>query len=123
MKTTFATAAVAASLLLSGCATSPTSIKASYVSPVPYQAMNCSQLTQEAQRVSGHVAEVTGVQNQKAGRDAVAMTVGMVVFWPALFFIGGDQGNAAELASLKGQMDAIEAVNAEKNCGIQFAAS
>ena len=50
------------------------------------------------------------------------MTVGMIVFWPALFFVGGDQGNASELSSLKGQMQAIEEANRSKNCGIQFAA-
>lgn len=119
----FAIPAALTAVLLTGCATSPSSIQAAYVSPVTYRAMSCQELTQEAQRVSARVAAVTGVQNQKATRDAVAMTVGMVVFWPALFFVGGDQGNGAELASLKGQMEAIEAVNAEKRCGIQFAQS
>jgi hypothetical protein len=65
-------------------------------------------------------AIAAGVQDQKATSDTVATTVGVIIFWPALFFIGGDKGNAAELARLKGEMDAIEQTSIRKNCGIQF---
>lgn len=114
-------ASVLLALFLAGCATSPQSIEASYVSPVPYQAMDCTQLTAEAQRVSAAAAKATGSQQQKVTGDAVSTTVAVVLFWPALFFIQGDKGGtAAEIASLKGQMKAIEEVNTAKNCGIQF---
>jgi hypothetical protein len=113
-------AILAVALLLSGCATSPKDIDASYVSPAPYQRMSCNELRAEAARVSSAAAAATGRQSQQAGSDAAAMTVSMLIFWPAIFFVGGDKGNAVELASLKGQMQAIEAVNAEKDCGIQF---
>ncbi len=49
-------------------------------------------------------------------------TIGVVLFWPSLFFIGGDKGNAAEVARLKGEMQAIEQANVSKNCGMQFKA-
>ena len=48
------------------------------------------------------------------------MSVGIVLFWPALFFIKGDGPQAAELANVKGQMQAIETVNGIKKCGIEF---
>lgn len=118
MRTGISILALAA--LLSGCATSPKNIEASYVSPVPYQKMSCTELKGEAERVSNAAAVATGRQSQQAGNDAAAMTVSMLIFWPAVFFVGGDKGNAVELANLKGQMDAIELVNAEKNCGIAF---
>jgi hypothetical protein len=113
-------ATLVATLLLAGCATSPKNIEASYVSPVPYQSMTCNQLRAEAQRVSYAAAKATGKQSDQAGKDAVAMGVTLVVFWPAVFFIGGDKTNAAEVANLKGQMNAIADVNQAKNCGIQF---
>jgi hypothetical protein len=51
---------------------------------------------------------------------AVATTVGVIIFWRSLFFIGGDKQNAAELTQLRGEMDAIEQTSIRKKCGIQF---
>jgi hypothetical protein len=63
---------------------------------------------------------VSGAQDLKASNDAVATGVGVVLFWPALFFIKGDAGTAQEVAQLKGDMEAIEEANIQKKCGIQF---
>jgi hypothetical protein len=46
--------------------------------------------------------------------------VSLVLFWPAIFFVGGDNASAAEVARLKGEMQAIEQANIAKNCGMQF---
>lgn len=118
-KTVFAVAACAA---LAGCATSPKDIAPAYVSPILYQNLSCEQLAQEAARVSQAAAAATGAQQNQASKDAVMTTVGVVLFWPSLFFIGGDKGNAAEVARLKGEMQAIEQANISKNCGLQFKA-
>jgi hypothetical protein len=112
--------ALVAPLLLAGCAQNAADVHAAYVSPVPYQAMTCDQLRGEAARVSAAATQATGAQNSKATNDAVATGVSLVLFWPALFFVHGDQGNAAELARLKGEMETIQQVNAEKSCGIVF---
>jgi hypothetical protein len=85
-----------------------------------YENYNCRQLAEEAQRVSHHAAAAAGAQDSQASKDAVATTVGAIVFWPALFLIGGDKQNAAELARLKGEMDAIEQASIRKRCGIKF---
>lgn len=107
--------------LVSGCATNPKDIAPSYVSPILYQNLSCEQLAQEAARVSQAAAVSSGAQANQASKDAVMTTVGVVLFWPSLFFIGGDKGNAAEVARLKGEMQAIEQANISKNCGLQFA--
>jgi len=91
-----------------------------HVSPIQYQSFNCNQLSEEAQRVATAAATATGVQDHQVTSDAVAMGVGLVIFWPSLFFIGGDKTNAAQLAQLIGQMDAIQQASIQKNCGIQF---
>jgi hypothetical protein len=72
----------------------------------------------EGQRVSARAAELTGTQTQKANNDAVAMGVGLVLFWPALFFIKGDKETAGELGRLKGELDAIQQASVANNCGI-----
>jgi len=109
-----------AALLAGGCASSSDKITASYVSPLQYEGYNCRQLAEEAQRVSHRAAAAAGAQDSQATKDAVATTVGVVIFWPALFLIGGDKQNAAELARLKGEMEAIEQISIRKKCGIQF---
>jgi hypothetical protein len=85
-----------------------------------YESWNCRQLAEEAQRISHHAAAAAGAQDSQVTKDAVATTVGVIVFWPALFLIGGDKQTAAELARLKGEMDAIEQTSIRKRCGIQF---
>lgn len=107
-------------LLLAGCATSPKDIAPAYVSPILYQNLTCDQLAQEAARVSQAAAVASGAQEQQASKDVAMTTIGVVLFWPSLFFIGGDKGNAAEIARLKGEMQAIEHANISKNCGMQF---
>lgn len=91
-----------------------------YVSPLQYQNYNCAQLAAEAQRISRRVAEVSGVQDDKATNDAVATGVAIVVFWPAAFLVGGDDHNTAELSRLKGEFETLEKVAIEKKCSINF---
>lgn len=110
----------AAALAVGACAKPAERVASAYVSPIPYQSFTCVQIGQEAERLSARVIELTGLQNKKATGDAVATTVAIVVFWPAAFFIGGDDATTAELARLKGEMDAIERISIEKKCGIVF---
>jgi hypothetical protein len=119
MKNSVAFAALA-TVLLSGCATNPKDIAPAYVSPVLYQNLSCQQLAEEAARVSQAAAVATGAQQSQASKDAVMVGVTAVLFWPAIFFVGGDKGNAAEVARLKGEMQAIEQANLTRGCGIEF---
>jgi len=111
---------LAVASMLAGCASGSSDIRAAYVSPIPYQSYSCRQLGEEAERVSARAAEVAGIQDRKRTDDAVATTVGVIVFWPVLFAIKGNGETAAELGRLKGEMEAIEQVSIQKNCAIQF---
>lgn len=101
--------------LLTGCATSPDKIQPTYISPLQYSHLDCDQIRQEITRVNARISEVSGVQKKHANNDAVAMGVGLVLFWPALFFLaGGDRKE--ELARLKGEYEALQTVAIEKKC-------
>ena len=63
---------------------------------------------------------MAGAQDSQATKDTVATAVAVVIFWPAAFMVGGDRNTAAELARMKGEMEAIEQVSIPKNCSIQF---
>lgn len=42
---------------------------------------------------SARAAEASGVQDQKSTNDKVAMGVGLIIFWPALLFTKGNDGD------------------------------
>lgn len=111
------TAALCASLL-AACASSPDKISAAYVSPIQYSGYDCDQVRSELMRVSGRVREVAGAQKQQANSDAIAMGVGLVLFWPALFFLAGGNDRKEELSRLKGEYDALEQAAIQKNCPV-----
>lgn len=106
--------------VLGGCASSSSEIAPAYVSPVMYQGYTCQQLALEAQGVSARAAALTGAQDKQRTNDAVATTAAVIIFWPAAFLVGGDKQTAAELAQMKGQMNAIEQASIAKKCGIAF---
>jgi hypothetical protein len=105
-------------IALSACADHTHEIPAAYVSPLQYQDYSCKQLGAEMQRVSGRANQVAYEVNKNADGDATAMGVGLVLFWPALFFLDGNTPQAQEYASLKGQFDALEQAAIQKECGI-----
>ena len=107
-------------LTISACAQKSAEISGTYVSTIVYQPYSCRQLSEEAARITARAAQVSGVQDKNAERDALATGVALVLFWPAAFFIGGNKGNRAEVARLKGELEAIEQVSIRKNCGIEF---
>jgi hypothetical protein len=109
-------------IVLGACASSSKEIKATYVSPLEYQQYDCEQLSQEMRRVSRRASEVAGNVDEEASDDKVATGIGVVLFWPALFFIDGDGPQAQEYARLKGEIEAMEQASIEKRCDIQVKA-
>jgi hypothetical protein len=108
-------------VVLSGCASSPDNIAATSVSTLQYENHSCRQIAAEVERVERQVNDLYYRLDKKATGDAVQMGVGLVLFWPALFFLeGGDGPEAAEYSRLKGEMQALEKVAIRKNCGMAF---
>ena len=107
-------------IALAGCASKSSEVAPAYVSPLIYESYTCPQLAQEAQSLSSRAAIAAGAQDKRRTNDTIATTVGVILFWPSLFFINGDGAKAVELANLKGQMDALEQASIQKNCGLQF---
>lgn len=106
----------AASIALSGCATSSSNIAASYTTPMQYQSYDCAQLIAEAQRVQARANQLAGRLDEAANNDKVLMGVGLVLFWPALFALGGTKQQEADFARLKGEYDAIQQAMIARKC-------
>lgn len=104
-------------LFISACSQKADKISPVYTSPLLYQHYSCDQIRQELSRVNRRALEVTGQQDSAANKDTAALAVGMVLFWPALFFmVGGDKKE--ELGRLKGECEALEKCAIEKECSI-----
>ena len=103
-------------VFLGACAAQPDQVAGTYFSPATYSSYNCSQLVAERNSVVRKVNELNGVQKQKADNDGAAMAVGMVLFWPALFFLGNKNDVAPQLATMKGTYEAITAAGTVKRC-------
>jgi hypothetical protein len=74
----------------------------------------------EMNRVSRKVNELRGELKGEADADSAQMAIGLIIFWPALFFLeGGDGAGAAEYSRLKGEFEALEQASIQKSCGIK----
>ena len=120
MKKMILAASVAA--FMAGCATQPDKIGAAYVSPLKYKDYDCDMIALERASVERKTNQLHHKLEKEANKDAGQMAVGMVLFWPALFFLeGGDGPEAAEYAQLKGEYVALEDTSVVKKCQLDFA--
>jgi hypothetical protein len=103
-------------VFLAACASKSKNIDSTYVSPLAYQSYNCEQIGREMSRVGLNLSEVSGTQDSTSTKDTVAMTVGLVVFWPSLFFLAAGEDQKGEIARLKGESDALEQSAISKQC-------
>lgn len=102
-----------------GCASSPNKIQASYVSPLKYKDYTCDQIALEMDYIGQRTNELYMQLKKEADNDSAQMAVGMLLFWPALFFLeGGDGPQHAEYARLKGEFEALRQMSVQKNCMI-----
>jgi hypothetical protein len=107
---------VSLSLACAGCATSSKDISATYVSPLAYQAYDCDQLGAESQRIQVRVQQLSGRLDEASSNDKAITTVGVILFWPILFALGGTKQQEAEYARLKGEYDALQQQAIAKKC-------
>lgn len=115
----FCTTVLSLTLLAqAGCATHPDSVSARYVSPHSYNAYDCSQLQDEKARLSNEVARVAGLQRENANGDAALLTVGLIIFWPALIGMAATKDRKDELGRMKGEYEAVESQIRLKGCGL-----
>jgi hypothetical protein len=109
---------LAISLSLFGCATAPEKIATTYVSPLQYANYDCDQIISELTRVGERASLLNGKLKKQASSDSVNMTVGMILFFPSLFFIDGDSAETTEYGRIKGEYEALQKVAIQKKCGV-----
>lgn len=111
-------AGVVAISYLAGCATASKDVATAYVSPTQYQVYDCQQLAAEAQRLQVRYTELGGRLDQAASNDKTLTGVGLILFWPALFALGGTKNQEAEYGRLRGEYEAVQQASIQKKCAM-----
>lgn len=96
---------LAASAIITGCATAAIDVKPIAADAEQYQRLDCDALYLQCVKTSGDLRASYAKQEAKASRDAAKMTANLLflpVFWGT-----GDDENTATLAKLKGEYKAI----------------
>lgn len=104
-------------IILGGCSTAAKDIAPNYVSPIQFQSYDCQQIEAENVRLMNRVSQLGGRLDEAAANDKAIGVVGAVLFWPALFALGGTKNQEAEYARIKGEHDALQQASIQKKCG------
>lgn len=104
--------AALAALALSACASRPESIAASYVSHEKYAGNDCTQLSTYLSDARSQLQKVSAMQDSKANMDAATV---FFVLVPASK-LSGD--HAADVAKMKGEVEAIETAQVKRGCKV-----
>ena len=92
---------VVVSVAAVGCSSASKDVATSYVSPTQYAGYSCEQINVETQRTSHRMTELGGQLDKNAQTDKMIVGAGAVLFWPALFFVGGTANQEAEYGRVK----------------------
>lgn len=103
-------ALVAFSAVITGCATRPESISASYVSHEKYSGKDCTSLTLDMSNARNELTKFSSMQDSKANMDAATV---FFVLIPASK-LSGD--HAGDVAKWKGEVEAVETALVKANC-------
>lgn len=102
--------ALGGALAISGCATRPESIPASFVSFEKYTANDCLQLATNMSDARAELQKFSSLQDSKANVDAATV---FFVLVPASKLTGD---HAGDVAKYKGEVEAIETAQIKKGC-------
>jgi len=103
-------------LAVAGCATRSVDVRPQAADPAEFAVWDCSRLAEETDAVQQRAADVAYAVDDVAGRNIVALGLGVSIFWPALFALRPNGHEAQELAQLKGRYEALRKASATRAC-------
>ncbi len=107
---------VLACLLLQGCITRSTEVRAARIDPAEFADLSCVRIDDALDEVQHRAADVAYSVDAQAGNNILAMGLGVMLFWPAMLAMRPDGLEAADLARLKGRFDALTEASRRQGC-------
>ena len=106
-------------LILTSCTSAKKSseVPKAYVSNTMYKSFNCTELSQEADKLRAVEAGLASVvdKNYKSQKDTELVT--WILFWPAAFALDEKKSDADALGKARGELEAIRGQMIIKKCG------
>jgi len=112
---------VSVAIALGGCATASKDVPTTYSSPMQFSTYTCDQITAESARLQVRLNQLEGRLDTASANDKALTGVAILLFWPAVFALGGTKEQEAEYGRLKGEHDALRQAWIQKNCTINAA--
>ena len=105
-------------IILTGCSTAQKSSEVNSVRvPIsPYLKLNCQELASEQSVLLSQADAARAAVDSAYQSDKNAELVTWILFAPAAFMIDGNQEEAAKLANIKGQLEAIQEAQKINQC-------
>lgn len=82
---------------VAGCSKSSKENTPTYVSLEQYSEYDCEYIAKELMRVNDQANSLAGQLDEDAETDSAVTGVGLVLFWPALFFSRRDKGTRGHI--------------------------
>ena len=110
----------ALAILISGCSTAQraTDVSAIRVPIAPYLKMSCQELATEQNALVTQAQSVGAQVDDSYRSDKNTELVTWILFAPAAFWIDGNQKEASQLASIKGQLDTVQEAQKVNKCSL-----
>ena len=86
------------------------------VSVAPYLKMSCRELASEQNDLFNQAQAAGAEVDSTYSSDKTTELVTWILFAPAAFMLDGNQDEAAQLASVKGRLDAVQDAQKINNC-------
>jgi len=116
MRAAAALALLAAAVLATGCATRSQDVQPLPTDPAAFARWDCLRLADELDTVQRRAADLAWTVDERAGRNVVALGLGVSVFWPALLALRPAEPEAGELARLRGRYEALNLAAQRAGC-------
>jgi outer membrane murein-binding lipoprotein Lpp len=105
-------------IVLAGCSSAQkaSEVNAVRVSVAPYLQMDCKALATEQNSLLTEARSLGAQVDSEYNEDKGAELVAWILFAPAAFFIDGNPESAGQLASIKGQLEAVQEAQKINDC-------
>tara|TARA_B100001996_G_scaffold375357_1_gene355197 strand:- start:244 stop:597 length:354 start_codon:yes stop_codon:yes gene_type:complete len=91
-------------------------VNSARVSIAPYLKMDCKALATEQTSLIREAEILGALVDQEYSSDKNAELIAWVLFTPAVLFMDGNAESAAQLASIKGQLEAVQEAQKINEC-------